>query len=177
MASKTSIIKRINSFIIRYSPPGAELRSEYLFYTIGNIVSLTVSLIFFASYVSERSKLYNYDRVLKKYILDEAATMAKFNDVIDGYLLGFVLLAVIMLSFIIFRYSYYRQGAKSIYLMKRLPNRTEIHKRALTVPILASLTCLVYAFIIRILYFAIYVIATPNKCLPAGLWEQFWRFF
>ena len=177
MKRKKPSIKALKDFIIRFSPPGAELKSEILVYIIGNIISFTVSLMFFVSYVSERSKIYDYDRFLKKYILNESATMTGFNDIIGGYLLGFVLLAAVMLSFIIFRYSYYRQGGKSIYLMKRLPSRTEIHKRAVPLPVLAALSCLGYAFVLRLTYYIFYLILTPNKCLPADVGEQFWRIF
>ena len=174
---KITIIERVKNFTVRYSPPGAELKSEWVVYLFGNITAFAVSLMFFASYASARSELYNYDRVQKKYILNEAATMQGFSDILGGYLLGFVLIGVIMLSFIIFRYSYYRQGSKSIYLMKRLPERNEIHKRAIPLPVIASLSCLIYAFILRFFYFAVYMIATPNKCLPAGAWVELWRLF
>lgn len=177
MRRKKPIIKTLKDFIIRFSPPGAECKSEIRLYIIGNIISFTVSLMFFVSYVYERSKIYDYDRFLKKYILNESSTMTDFNEIMGGYLLGFVLLAAVMLSFIIFRYSYYRQGSKSIYLMKRLPNRTEMHKRAVPIPVLAALSCLVYAFVLRLIYFIFYLILTPNKCLPAGVGEQFWRIF
>ena len=147
------------------------------FYIIGNIIAFTVSLLFFASCVSERLKLYDYDRVLKKYVLNETKTMTGFDEIMSGYLWGFVFLAVIMLVFIVFRYSYYRQGSRSIYLMKRLPSKVEIHKRAIPVPFFASLSCVVYAFVLRLLYFILYIILTPNKCLPAGVGEQLWRIF
>ena len=177
MMQKKPIIKAIKDFIIRFSPPGSECKSEIRFYVIGNIISFTVSLMFFVSYVSERSKLYDYDRYLKKYILNESATMTDFNVILSGYLWGFILVAIVMLSFIVFRYSYYRQGSKSIYLMKRLPSRTEIHKRAVPLPVLASISCLVYAFVLRLTYYVLYLILTPNKCLPAGVGEQLWRIF
>ena len=177
MTKKKLITKMINDFITRFSPPGSECKSEIRLYIVGSIISFTASLMFFASYASERSKLYDYDRFLKKYILNETATMTDFNEIMGGYLLGFALLALAMLTFVIFRYSYYRQGSKSIYLMKRLPNRAEIHKRAIPLPLLASFSCLVYAFALRLIYFVFYLILTPNKCLPAGVGEQFWRIF
>ena len=177
MTPKTSIIERIKAFTVRFSPPGADIKNEWRFYIIGNIISFTVSLLFFASYASERSKIYDYNRALKKYILNESATMTDFDQIMGGYLIGFVILSVIMLSLIIFRYSYYRQGSRSIYLMKRLPRKSEIHKRSIPLPVLASLSCLVYAFILRLLYFILYVIITPNQCLPTGVWEQLWRIF
>ena len=177
MSQKKRIIDRIRSAVLRYSPPGYDSRIEVRFYIIGNIIAFTVSLLFFASYASERIKLYDYDRVLKKYVLNETKTMADFTEVLNGYLLGFVFLAVIMLTFTVFRYSYYRQGSRSIYLMKRLPRKNEIHKRALPSPITAFCSCLIYALVLRILYFVLYVILTPNKCMPAGLGEQLWRIF
>ena len=176
MTRKKKIIDKIRSAVIRYSPPGYDSRTEWRFYIIGNIIAFTVSLLFFASYASERLKLYDYDRVLKKYVLNETKTMAEFTEVLSGYLLGFVFLAVIMLTFTVFRYSYYRQGSRSIYLMKRLPRKNEIHKRALPSPITASCSCLIYAIILRALYFVLYVILTPNKCLPASV-VQLWRIF
>jgi len=167
---KITIIERVKNFTVRYSPPGAELKSEWVVYLFGNITAFAVSLMFFASYASARSELYNYDRVQKKYILNEAATMQGFSDILGGYLLGFVLIGVIMLSFIIFRYSYYRQGSKSIYLMRRLPNRMEIHKMAWSYPVRSMVFCVGCAFGLLVLYYGVYIIATPKECLLPNQW-------
>ena len=91
------------------------------------------------------------------------------------YRILLVVAVVLVLGFIVYHYLYYRQGSKSIYLMKRLPSKHELHKRAIALPMLAILGCLVAALIVMLLYFAIYMLATPKQCLLPNQWQKLWR--
>jgi hypothetical protein len=65
----------------------------------------------------------------------------------------------------------------SIYLMKRLPDPSERHRRALMLPLLAIAATVVLAILLRLIYFAVYLLATPKTCLPDEVWQQLWRLF
>ena len=165
MSQKKRIIDRIRSAELRYSPPGYDSRTEVRFYIIGNIIAFTVSLLFFASYASERIKLYDYDRVLKKYVLNETKPMTGFDEIMSGYLWGFVFLAVIMLVFIVFRYSYYRQGSRSIYLMKRLKDRKLLRITYFGTPGIYGLLFMGTGILLLCIYYLIYRFVTPQMWL------------
>jgi uncharacterized membrane protein YqhA len=87
---------------------------------------------------------------------------------------GFLILALCMLALIVYHYAYHYQGSKSIYLMKRLPNRWEMHRRCITLPLLAALICLIAAIAFLLIYFGIYMVFTPKECLTLGQWQKIW---
>ena len=166
---------KLKEFRKRYSPPGKDMKSESFAYTLMLVLSSIFSLGFFVGYREARAMLYEYDRLNNKYFLRENAVIADFNSITEITFMGFIILSVVSFVFIIFRYTYYRQDSMSIYLMKRLPDRFEIHKRALIIPVILSSGSLICAFVIRSIYFLIYVIATPKQCLPLDVWQQLWR--
>ena len=78
---------------------------------------------------------------------------------------GFSLLflgAAILASY---NYSGFRNGSKSYYLMRRLPDRFELTRRCLTFPIAAIIVCLLTAVILFFLYLALYAFYTPDRFL------------
>ena len=63
----------------------------------------------------------------------------------------------------------------SIYLMKRLPNKWELHRRAITVPCIAVLATIGVALTAILFYYIIYFLATPKVCLPYEALRKIWR--
>ena len=160
-------------FLKKLVPPGMEYKPELRFYITGLICAGLYSLSFFIRYFDARYELYeHYDY---KSVLIDGAKIADFSSLLGYALVGFAFLAVCMLGFIVYHYLYYRQGSKSIYLMKRLPSKLELHKRAIALPLLAILGCLVAALIVMLLYFAVYMLATPKQCLLPNQWQKLWR--
>ena len=86
---------------------------------------------------------------------------------------GFVYVAI---AAIILAISYYRgfsQESQSLYLMRRLPDRWEYHRRCLALPLMTILAGLVSIPILIGLFYAIYLHATPEQCLQPDQWEVF----
>ena len=96
--------------------------------------------------------------------------MPAFFELLDKALLGYLVLSVGMVVMAVYSYSYFYQGSRSIYLMRRLPNRFELPRRCLTLPVAAILICMLAALGNGVLYYGIYRLLTPVECLPAGLW-------
>ena len=71
-------------------------------------------------------------------------------------------------------YASFRQGSKNIYLMKRLPSRWELHRRCILLPALGMVGSLVMGFTLLMIYFAIYMLVTPDRCLPPDQWQKLW---
>lgn len=159
----------------RYAPLGMNLTPLKQTLIWGGIASVFWSFSFVAKFTNSYNDLFRTVRYEK--ILREGAIMTDFVDLIPFTLVGFLVLAIAMLAFCVYNYAYHRQGSKSIYLMRRLPNRWELHKRCLTLPLISILLCAVAAFIILCIYYWIYMAVTPEQCLTPGQWQKIWRVF
>ena len=159
----------------RYAPPGADLRPQRRVLLLGMVFSLLYSLGFVYRCIDARAGLYVYNASSGVHVLREGAVMPDFFRVLDGALLGFGLLAILMLGFCIVYYAYHRQGSRSIYLMRRLPNRWELHRRCLSLPLLGAAVCILAAALLLPLYYGVYCLATPAQCFRPGQWEMIWR--
>jgi len=109
-------------------------------------------------------------------ILDESRVMPDFV-----YILGDKLLILLILAAFTFvlasciHYAYHRYGSKSIYLMRRLPNRFELHRRCLSIPLIFSFIILLAAALLLLICYSIYTISTPEACLTPNQWQKIWR--
>ena len=111
----------------------------------------------------------------QKRVLIPGAVVPPFPALYQGAAAGFVLVALCLILLPIFHYRWHYQGSRSIYLMRRLPNRWELHRRCLALPLAALAICPVLALALRLACFGIYLALTPDGCLPAGGWALFWR--
>ena len=58
--------------------------------------------------------------------------------------------------------------------MRRLPDPWELHRRCLTLPLLAAGLSLLCGAAFFFLYFGIYLAATPAQSLAPGQWQKIW---
>ena len=174
MSKEKSSRHQTEQLFERLMPPGASLRPffETFFWGIG--ISAACSMGFLIRFADRKSDLY-YKDALGIVRMRGDAVMPDFVSILGGCLWGFYLTALVMLAFILVNYTYYRRGTKSIYTMRRLPSRREIHKRSLPLPLLAAITVMVLAFIVLMIYYAIYMCATPEQCLRPDQWAKLWR--
>ena len=159
-------MSKMRNFFNRNSPPGMELKQEWCVFLIGNIGSMVLSFLgFMGKYLEARRQLFTYFEFGKKELI-EGAIITPFLNLLGGYLAGFFWVACFLLGNIVYHYTYYRQGSMSIYLMKRLPHKGEIHRRALVLPCLAILATIAVALATILFFYIIYILATPVVCLP-----------
>ena len=85
----------------------------------------------------------------------------------------FTLLFLVAAILAFVNYSGFRNGSKSYYLMRRLPDKWEYHRRCLALPLAATLAGLVLIPILMGLFYVLYLHATPAQCLQPGQWEVF----
>ena len=148
----------------RFAPPGMPLKHMTDSFVGGNIIAaLWAFFAFLISYSADLDDLY-YTYLGVKHIY-EGAVMPDFTDTLGGSLIIFNILALWMLGYAVYFYMSYYRGSKSIYTMRRLPDRWEIHKRSITLPLLAIAAILVVAFVMTMICFATYMIFTPDQCL------------
>lgn len=159
----------------RFAPPGADLRPQWRVFFLGTGLSFLYSLGFIFRCFDAWNELYVYQASTDSRVLRAGAFMPDFFQLLDGAMLGFGLLALIMLGFCMVYYAYHRQESRSIYLMRRLPNRWELHRRCLSLPLLGAAASILAAALLVVVYYGIYRLVTPAQCFRPGQWEMIWR--
>ncbi len=148
----------------RYAPPGHDnLRLQGVF-----IWTMIILVVWGLSFLSAL-----WDTV---YELKERTEMAQwavtdFGELMSGRLTALPIGVLLMGILAGVNYSRFWQGSKSIYLMRRLPNKWDLHRRCLTVP---AVCCGVY-LLTAVLIFAVCVVSyrmmMPENYLPED-WVQ-----
>ncbi len=151
----------------RYAPMGFPLMQELKIFAWSFGISILYSFGFLLRYLDAREELFEFTLAGKK-VLIAGAIMPEMSSLIGNAFYGFFLIPLLAITGIIYHYLFHKQGSKSIYLMKRLPNPWEFPKRCLTFPLLAILLSIIAALILYLLYYCIYLCFTPKACLPTA---------
>ncbi len=156
----------------RYVPLGidaARLRSQLLL-ALG--AGVAWSLRFLIVFSNARSALYQ--QVHGRRFLVEGRIMPDFAELLQGSFWGLALVAAAMIAVAAVLYFYHYQGSRSIYTMGRLPDRWDLWRRCLSMPVWTAAACLVAAGFLTLVYFSIYMLLTPQSCLRPGQWRTLW---
>ena len=164
----------MRNFLERNAPPGVDVEKEEIALVVGVILSLIVSIDFPARYLSAYRDLFEMT-LDGQQVLREGAQMSPFLDCLGFSLAGFMILAFVILSFAINHYRYFRQESKSVYLMRRLPQRWEYQRRIWLLPVLGAVIVAVIALLLGFIFWEIYLHVTPEQTLPENLWRGDWR--
>ncbi len=160
----------MRKFLLHHTPPGIEIGRELRIFGLGALLAALYSCFFFGRYKDAYDHLFYY--VGKERYLADGAQMAPFGELLGTSLAGFVVLALVMLCFVLYHYAYFRQGSRSVYLMKRLPQRGEYLRRIWTVPVLLALAALLLGVLFGGIYLLYYLHRTPQECLPEQIWQE-----
>lgn len=158
-------------------PLGIRWQGELSALAAGLSVSTLVSLAFPIRFAEAYYGLYetaNKEIAGVARILRPGAQMESFASLMNGALLGFLVVTLAMIPLAAYHYRYHFQGSKSIYLMRRLPSKGELARRCLTVPVMGVLLAAAMALLLICLYYLMYVSITPEACLVPGQWRKFW---
>lgn len=155
----------MKDFFARNLPLDSDPGQEGRWLLWGAALGLAADLNFLISYLQARSNLYFY-RGSHRFLWPDAA-MLPFSQLLGFSLWGCFLAAVAMVGLAAWHYALHFRGSKSIYTMRRLPQRWELHRRCLTVPALAAAGYLLEAALLLGLDYAIYRLATPAQALQA----------
>jgi hypothetical protein len=156
----------------RHAPPGLDLKPETRLFGWGLVLSALFSLQFFARFADAREKLYWKNGPWRELI--EGAVMPDFAQLLGPSLAGFWVLAACLAALIVVHYAYHYHASRSIYLMRRLPSRWELHRRCLTLPLAGVVLCLAAAFVALVVFYLVYMTFTPDICLAPGQWQKIW---
>lgn len=95
-----------------------------------------------------------------------------YPQVLGNALLGFGLVALCLILLPIGHFLWHRWGARSDYLMRRLPRRQELAKRCVTGSALLLVITALTGLVIFWLFFLWYQAATPVGHLPPDVWAR-----
>lgn len=154
----------------RYFPPGFDIETELGLFIAALVWSSAWSII---GYFNRLLSALHHD------FSGSAKTMPYFYEVLGNAFFWFPIAIAFMLLSIIMNYSYHHSGSKSIYLMRRIPSKWELHRRCMTAPMTAAAITVVIGIILFFVYYAFYELLVPEIFHPHAnqlklLWEN-WR--
>ncbi|MCI5688305.1 MAG: hypothetical protein MR303_07455 [Emergencia sp.] len=179
MMKRFSKTKKSAPFLHRLDnciPAGLSAKNELFWYFAGVCCCLVYQFFrFCVCFSTEKSALFTEER---PHRLLAGAVMENFPELCEDCLTGFLILAFIAIPWSIYHYNYHSKESMSIYLMKRLPQRHELLKRCICLPLLSIVFTAAAAFAATLLLFGIYHIAIPDAALNKGQWQllcENWR--
>lgn len=163
-------MKRKKPELSRLVPPGFDYGQELLLLGWGTAGAIFLSLFWFSGLRDAWRELYFWHLGVKTPIPD--AVMQDFGELVRPFLLGFPVVALWELTFVIRHYRYHYETGRSIYLMRRLPDRWERHRRCWTLPLLCCAAVLLIGLALLLVYYAVYLLVTPPEHLAQ---KYLWR--
>lgn len=162
-------MKRIKAWIDKLEkcyPPGYAYRWELAVTTGLILAAVCFSLRFLARLDNAVSGLYYYDSTAALQLVPNV-TMEPFHRLVRGSWQFFWLPALSQGAMAVSHYCYYYRDTRSIYLMRRLPQKKPLPRSCLAAPLLClGLTTLVMA-VLCLFYLGCYFLAVPPQCLPS----------
>ncbi|MCC8123342.1 MAG: hypothetical protein LIO58_07365 [Oscillospiraceae bacterium] len=166
-------------FLEHNVPPGYRYQTECAVVSMVLATCVLISLAgFLSAFEKERRALYVWAWQSEEWVLGEGKMMPDFAAILGNQLLVLIVVAALVFAAAsLMHYAYYHSGSKSIYLMRRLPNRFELHRRCLLMSLLSALVFVLVALVLLVIYFAIYMTVTPEVCLMPDQWQKIWSVF
>ena len=152
------------SWMERYAPLGINLAQEVLYW----VMTMTISTVWSMQYLLRYGDAYQglFEWIGKRKVLMEGAMMPAFEVLTENLFEVFFLVLIYCVLTAVYHYFYHYQGSKMMYLMKRLPKKSELHIRCWSLPVVGAVAAGVWMLLLKAIYYAIYLLCTPSQCLP-----------
>lgn len=151
-----------------WAPPGFPVDTERsLFWAALGLAQLW-SLGFMVRFYNARESCYLWQGGKRSLLPD--AVMPRFFELVGSAPEGFVLAALCMAALILWHIHYYYQGSRSIYLMRRLPQRGLLESSILLAPLCRAAVILLAGAATLLVYALIYRFCCPPLCMPLRPW-------
>lgn len=144
-------------------PVGIKAENEIWLFASMLLLGIVRAMTFFIVYSTAYYSLFEA-RDGELYLI-EGRYMKPFEEIINGCFDGFVIGCFVFFFLIIYHYGYHYKDSKSIYTMKRLPNKSELHIRCLSLPIIGIISSLLLSFLLLIIFNIYYNTKTPPQCI------------
>ena len=119
--------------------------------------------------------LLYYNDVNGQRQLYENVYMEEFSVLRSGVFYVFLILLALLIACIIYNFLLHYQGSKSIFTMRRVPDKLELYRRCISLPLIFIVLILVSIAVLNFVYYFFYILVTPEKCLLPD-WKTMWRF-
>ena len=156
----------------RYMPMGRTASSQPMQGGIFMLVVATLRAVveLMDNYLHARDALYEITPPIGANtfhrVLVPGAVIRPFSELIQSSLDFFPWFWAFMLWEVVDCYLYHRRGSMSIYLMRRLPDSRELHRRCWGRPLIWVGRSVLLMAAILLFYFVVYLVFTPKACLP-----------
>ena len=142
-------------FLSHLAPPGTRAKRELFWIIAGICVSALISLTFVYRYHK------NYQECAWLYSMGRTAAMPLFSELLGNAFFGFTVMLILMAALVFLHYASLNGISKSIYVMKRLPQRSAVIRYVCGMPVLGAALIIACAAAILLIYWLIYRFATP----------------
>ncbi len=156
--------EKIQDWMKDYAPPGIAISQEVSYWLMTMAIATIWCLQFLLRYWENLASLYEIRG--SRRVLMEGAVMPAFSNLTVDLFEVFYLVILFCVILVVYHYYYHYQGSRMMYLMRRLPNKWEVHIRCLVLPAIAGVLAVIYMLVLKILFYAIYILCTPSQCLP-----------
>lgn len=158
----------------RFLPLGISLERANFLFGAGILIGVAGHLFFFGRYSLQLNAIKSGT---KGIILDSTLKMPDFWKLEEhayiGYIIG-ILLVFILQAY--WNYEYYNKETKSVYVMKRLPDRKEYARTIWVSPAIEAAFIFMVMIAQTLLDIGIYILGTPDLALPSDYLSNMFPF-
>lgn len=158
-----------------WAPPGRDARGEAV-NALGCLamVTLLAWILFAIRYVSAWERLFLWENGAR--VLRTGVKMQDLREIIGVIPLVFwIQIGLAAVTAARHYADHYREGSRPVYLMRRLPDRWEYHRRCLAIPAATVAATAVLLAGSLALFYGAYMLFTPAACVVPGQWAEIWR--
>ena len=147
----------------RFMPLGINLEKANTLFGAGILLGIVEHLIFFFRYITQLNVIQSS---IKGITIVSGVKMPYFCDLQAHTYYGYIA-AILLVLFLqaYWNYAYYNKKTKSIYVMKRLPNRKEYTRTIWVAPMLQALAIALIMVLHTLIDLCVYALATPEIAL------------
>ena len=147
----------------RYMPLGINLEKANVLLGVCIIIGICEHLLFFGRYLMQLNVISSS---INGITIDAGVKMPYFWDLQQHTYYGYIV-AILMVLFIqaYWNYAYYNKETKSVYVMKRLPDRKEYSRTIWAAPVIEALCIAVIMLFHTVIDFCLYAVVTPEIAL------------
>ena len=147
----------------RFMPLGANLEKADVLFGVCIFIGIAEHLLFFGRYLMQMNEISSS---IKGITIDSGLKMPYFWDLQAHSYYGYIV-AVLLVLFIqaYWNYAYYNKETKSVYVMKRLPDRKEYQRTIWTAPVIEALCIAMIMVFHTAVDLCLYAVATPEIAL------------
>ena len=160
---------KLEKFFDTLFPPGydrqKELRLLFVYLLMGIIFSFRCITEYYEAYdglfVWRSENGFGIEKVVR-----QGAQIVPFGEIVGYNFMMLWLVVFLLITTPVKHYLYYTKGSKSIYLVRRLPDKRYVWKTCVLGPLIGMGITLAIIGFLRLVYWLIYIGVTPAECLP-----------